>query len=60
MNYQQGADHAYEQVTQYLHDGAIILLHAVSSDNAGALGRIIDYARENGYTFRSLDYLLSE
>ncbi len=60
VNYQQGADHAYEQVTQYLHDGAIILLHAVSSDNAGALGRIIDYARENGYTFRSLDYLLSE
>ncbi len=60
VNCQQGADYAYEQVTKYLHDGAIILLHAVSSDNAGALGRIIDYARENGYTFRSLDYLLSE
>lgn len=52
---QQGAQHAYDSVTPYLHDGAILLLHAVSSDNTEALPRIIQYARDNGYTFKSLD-----
>ncbi len=52
---QKGAQYAYDSVTPYLHDGAILLLHAVSSDNAEALPRIIQYARDNGYTFRSLD-----
>lgn len=51
---QKGADYAFEKVTSRLHPGAIILLHAVSSDNAGAMGRIIDYAREQGYEFKSL------
>lgn len=54
---QQGADYAFEQVTPYLHDGAILLLHAVSSDNAAALERIIEYAKSQGYEFRSLDEL---
>ena len=57
VNSQQGAQHAYDNVVPYLHDGAIILLHAVSSDNAGALEDIINYAREQGYEFRSLDEL---
>lgn len=55
VNAQQGADHAYESVMPYLHDGAVILLHAVSSDNANALERIIESAKAEGYTFRSLD-----
>lgn len=54
---QKGADYAFEKVTSRLHPGAIILLHAVSADNAGAMGRIIDYAREQGYVFKSLDEL---
>ena len=54
---QKGAEYAFNQVTPYLHNGAILLLHAVSSDNAAALPRIIDYAREQGYEFRSLDEL---
>ena len=54
---QKGADYAFEKVTSRLHPGAIILLHAVSSDNAGAMGRIVDYAREQGYEFKSLDEL---
>lgn len=57
VNLQQGADYAYKQVTPYLHDGAILLLHAVSSDNANALEDIINYAKEQGYEFRSLDEL---
>lgn len=54
---QRGADYAFETVTSRLHPGAVILLHSVSSDNAQALGRIIDYAREKGYTFKSLEDL---
>ncbi len=55
VNTQQGADHAYESVMPYLHDGAVILLHAVSSDNAAALEKIINAAKEEGYVFKSLD-----
>ena len=57
INAQQGSQHAYDNVTPYLHDGAILLLHAVSSDNAEALDDIINYAKEQGYEFRSLDEL---
>lgn len=55
INAQQGAQHAYESVVPYLHDGAVLLLHAVSTDNASALENIINTAKENGYTFKSLD-----
>ncbi|HZG57829.1 delta-lactam-biosynthetic de-N-acetylase [Paenibacillus sp.] len=55
---QRGADYAFRQVTAQLHPGAILLLHSVSKDNADAMGRIIDYAREQGYEFRSLESLL--
>lgn len=54
---QQGADYAYSQVMPYLHNGAILLLHAVSKDNAEALERIIADARALGYEFASLDEL---
>lgn len=51
----KGADYAYRTVTSRLHPGAVILLHAVSPDNAAAMADIIDTARDMGYTFRSLD-----
>lgn len=54
---QQGADYAYNSVMPYLHPGAVILLHAVSSDNAASLERIINDAKAQGYVFRSLDEL---
>lgn len=56
-NAQKGADYAFNKVTARLHPGAVILLHSVSSDNAEALGRIIDYARSNGYEFKPLTSL---
>lgn len=57
VNAAKGGDHAFNTVTARLHPGAIILLHSVSPDNTEALGRIIDYARENGYEFKALsDY----
>lgn len=52
---QKGSDYAHDTVISRIHPGAVILLHAVSSDNAYALGEIIDTAREMGYEFRSLD-----
>ncbi|MBD2846920.1 delta-lactam-biosynthetic de-N-acetylase [Paenibacillus sp. IB182496] len=57
---QKGGQYAYDNVVAQLHPGAVILLHAVSKDNAEALGRIIEEARRQGYEFRSLDRLTHE
>lgn len=54
LSNQKGADYALETVMSRIHPGAVILLHAVSPDNANALGSIIDAARAKGYSFRSL------
>ena len=47
-------EYAHKKVVEGLHNGAILLLHAVSSANAYALADIIDSAREMGYEFKSL------
>lgn len=52
---QRGADYAVSIVDRNLHNGAVLLLHAVSKDNAEALDRIIKSAREKGYEFGILD-----
>lgn len=52
---QKGKDYALETVTNGFHNGAVILLHAVSKDNSDALEEIILKAREMGYEFKSLD-----
>lgn len=53
----QGKDYAVKTVTERLHNGAVILLHSVSQDNADALSEIIDKARAEGYEFKALtDY----
>ena len=52
---QPGKEVAFKTVTDRLHSGAVILLHNVSLSNTEALRDIIDYAKENGYTFKSLD-----
>jgi peptidoglycan-N-acetylmuramic acid deacetylase len=54
---QKGWHYAYEKVMGQLHPGGVILLHSVSSDNAGALAKIIDDARHQGYEFKSLDQM---
>jgi peptidoglycan-N-acetylmuramic acid deacetylase len=55
----KGEDYAYNQVINYLHNGAIILLHAVSSDNAKALDRIIKDARLKGYEFGDINDIIN-
>lgn len=53
----RGKDYAYNIVMRNLHNGAILLLHAVSKDNADALDMIIKGAREKGYSFGVIDEL---
>lgn len=48
---QKGADYALKMVSDNFHNGAVILLHAVSKDNADALSSIIREARKQGYEF---------
>jgi len=57
VNKQQGTENAVEKVVSQLHNGNIILLHAVSKDNAEALETIINTAKNQGYVFKSLDNL---
>ncbi len=52
---QKGYDEAFKTVTDRFHSGAVILLHAVSQDNADILPAVIDKARAEGYSFKSLD-----
>lgn len=42
---------AYNRITSSVHDGEIMLLHAVSKSNADILGRVIDDIEKEGYTF---------
>lgn len=59
VNQQKGADYAHKMVTDHLHNGAVLLLHAVSKDNANALDKIIKDAKKMGYTFGTADELLA-
>lgn len=52
---QKGASHAVDSVVPYFANGTVMLLHAVSSDNAAALGSIIDAAASQGFAFKNLD-----
>ncbi len=42
---------AFEKITSSVHNGAILLLHAVCKSNAEVLGDVIDNIIEQGYTF---------
>ena len=54
---QSSYDKAFTTITSRIHPGAVMLLHTVSSINAEVLGDVIDWAREQGYTFVALtDY----
>ena len=57
VNVKNGADYAYNAVMKHIHNGNIILLHAVSEDNANALDKIIKDCKNQGYVFKSLDDL---
>lgn len=55
---QRGWKFAYDQIMKQIHPGAVILLHSVSKDNAGALGKAIKDLKKDGYQFKNLDYFM--
>jgi len=50
----RGADYARDIRYRNLHNGEIMLLHAVSQDNAAALSEIITDIRQKGYEWADL------
>ncbi len=52
---QPGVEKSFKTVTSRLHPGAVILLHSTSPDNVQILRDLIDYARNEGYVFKSLN-----
>ena len=57
VNNQPGVDFAIDHFNKYHHSGAIILMHNVSSSNAGALEKVIANLKAEGYRFASLNEL---
>ena len=53
INEQKGSKYAYDNVINNIHNGAIILMHTVSTDNRDALKEIIATLRVN-YEFKNL------
>lgn len=54
-NNQKGTGYAYNQIMEGVHDGAVLLLHAVSKDNAEILDKVIKDLKSQGYVFKSLE-----
>lgn len=57
VNNQPGADYVITHFEKYHHNGAIILMHNVSSSNAEALETVIKNLKAEGYRFASLNEL---
>ncbi len=55
VNKQKGADYAYKMTMDNIHNGNVLLLHAVSKSNTEALDRIIKDLKSQGYSFGTLD-----
>lgn len=55
VNKQDRLDYARKMILNYVHNGCVMLLHAVSKDNTALLGETIDTLRDSGYEFKSLD-----
>jgi len=53
-----GPQESHQSVMDNLHNGAVILLHAVSKDNTEAMDRILKDIKARGYTFKTLDDLV--
>ena len=52
-------EEAFKKLLGRVHPGAIILLHSTSSTNAAILDELLTKYEEMGYTFKSLDDLVS-
>lgn len=52
-------EEAFDKLLSRVHPGAIVLLHSTSSTNAEILDELLTKWKEMGYTFKSLDDLIS-
>lgn len=59
VNDQKGWEYSYRNIMKQIHPGCILLLHTVSRDNAEALEKAITDLQKQGYTFKSLDDLMT-
>ena len=57
VNNQPGVDYVINHFEKYHHNGAIILMHNVSSSNADALTTVLVNMKNKGYRFASLNEL---
>lgn len=56
---QPSKDEAFKKLLGRIHPGAIVLLHSTSSTNAAILDELLTKWEEMGYTFGTLDELVS-
>lgn len=56
-NVYNGNHYSYDKVVSRIHNGAVILMHAVSKDNCEDLEDIIMKLKSDGYVFETMDYL---
>ena len=54
-NNQGREEYAKNKILNNIHNGAVILLHGNSKDNANVLGECINKVKEMGYEFKCLD-----
>ena len=59
-NHKHNISYVVNEICSNLHPGAVILMHAVSNDNALALNEIANNAQKNGYIFSSIYEILDE
>lgn len=57
VNKQPGTEYVINHFNKYHHNGAIVLMHNVSSSNAEALKTVIQNLKQEGYRFASLNEL---
>lgn len=57
VNNQPSVEHTKEKIKSGMHNGCIILLHAVSESNTKALDSVLKELKAEGYKFLSLDSL---
>lgn len=57
VNNQPGKKFVVDYFKDYYHNGAITLIHTISESNTEALGDVIEYLKEKGFRFGTLDEL---
>ena len=60
LGYQPSKEEAFDKLLTRIHPGAVVLLHSTSKTNAEILDELLAKWEEMGYTFKSLDQLVSK